>query len=63
MIRVRITGKNGAVLEQCLPTNINELHRNLLEMGTRKTPCSILLEGDNAAEVELTADSEIGRHL
>ena len=63
MIRVRITGMNGAVLEQDLPTNINELHHALLEMGIRKTPRSILLQNDNAAEVELTADSEIGNRL
>ena len=63
MIRVKITGKAGSVLERELPTNINELHRALLEMGIRKTPRSILLEGDNAAEVELTAGSKIGSRL
>lgn len=63
MIKTKITDKNGAVLERELPTNINELHHALLEMGIRKTPRSILLEGDNAAEVELTADSEIGSRL
>ena len=63
MIRVKITGKTGTALERELPTNINELHHALLEMGIRKTPRSILLEDDNAAEVELTADSEIGSRL
>ena len=63
MIRVKITGKAGSVLERDLPTNINELHHALLEMGLRKTPRSILLQNDNAAEVELTADSEIGSRL
>ena len=63
MIKAKITGKAGSVLERDLPTNINELHHALLEMGIRKTPRSLLLEGDNAAEVELTADSEIGSCL
>ena len=63
MIKAKIIGKTGATLERELPANINELHHALLEMGIRKTPRSILLEGDNAAEVELTADNEIGSHL
>lgn len=63
MIRVRITGENGAVLEQDLPTNINGLHHALLEMGIQKTPRSILLLNDNAAEVEFSSDSEIGSRL
>ena len=63
MIKAKIKGKAGSVLERDLPANINELHHALLEMGIRKTPRSLLLEGDNAAEVELTADSEIGSCL
>jgi len=50
-------------LEQDLPTNINELHHSLLEMGIQKTPRSILLLDDNAAEVEFSSDSEIGSRL
>ena len=52
-----------AVLDQYLPTNINELHHSLLEMGIRKTPRSLLLLNDNAAEVEFSSDSEIGSRL
>lgn len=63
MIKAKIIGKTGATLERELPTNINELHHAILEMGIHKTPRSILLEGDDAAEVELTADSEFGSRL
>lgn len=47
----------------CALTVQDELYHALLEMGIRKTPGSILLEGNNAAEVELTADSKIGSYL
>lgn len=60
MIKAKITSKAGASLEWELPTNIHELHHALVEMGIRKAPRSLLLMDDNAAEVELTADSEIG---
>ena len=63
MIKVKITNKAGVALEWELPTNIHELHHALVEMGIRKTPRSILLMDDNAADVELTADSEIGSRL
>ena len=63
MITVRITGVNGSFLEQDLPTNISELHHALLEMGIQKTPRSLLLLNDNAAEVEFFSDSEIGSRL
>lgn len=46
-----------------LPGNIHELHHALLEMGIRKTPLSILLQNDNAADVKLSADNEIGNRL
>ncbi len=63
MIKVKITSKTGTSLEWELPANIHELHHALTEMGIRKTPRSILLMDDNAADVELTADSEIGSRL
>lgn len=63
MIIVRIMGMNGSFFEQDLPTNINELHHALLEMGIRKTPRSLLLLNDNAAEVEFFSDSETGSRL
>ena len=63
MIKVKITNKAGVALERELPTNIYELHHALVEMGIRKAPRSILLTDDNVADVELTADSEIGSHL
>lgn len=63
MIKVKITSKVGATFEKELPANIHELHHALVEMGIRKTPRSLLLMDDNAAEVELTADSEIGNGL
>ncbi|WP_300685533.1 hypothetical protein [Acutalibacter sp. 1XD8-36] len=63
MIKVKITNKTGVALERELPTNIYELHHALVEMGIRKAPRSILLTDDNVADVELTADSEIGSHL
>ncbi len=63
MIKAKITSKTGASLEWELPTNIHELHHALAEMGIRKTPRSILLMDDNAANVEFTADSEIGSRL
>ena len=63
MIKVKITNKAGVALEWELPANIHELHHALVEMGIRKTPRSLLLMDDNAANVELTADSEIGKGL
>ena len=63
MIKVRITSKAGRTLKTDLPANIHALHHTLTEMGIRKTPRSILLTDDNAADVELTADSEIGNRL
>lgn len=63
MIKVKITSKVGATFEKELPANIHALHHTLTEMGIRKTPRSILLTDDNAAEVELTADSVIGSGL
>lgn len=63
MIKAKITSKAGTSLEWELPTNIHELHHALAEMGIRKTPRSILLTDDNAADVELTADSKIGSRL
>lgn len=63
MIKAKITSKIGASLEWELPANIHELHHTLVKMGIRKTLRSILLTDDNAAEVELTADSEIGSGL
>ena len=63
MIKAKITSKVGASLEWELPANIHELHHALVEMGIRKTPRSLLLMDDNAANVELTADSEIGKGL
>ena len=63
MIKAKITSKTGTSLEWELPANIHELHHALVEMGIRKTPRSILLTDDNAADVELTADSEIGSRL
>ncbi|MEY8312514.1 hypothetical protein AALA61_11105 [Oscillospiraceae bacterium 42-9] len=63
MIKVKITNKAGVALERELPTNIYELHHALVEMGIRKAPRSILPTDDNVADVELTADSEIGSHL
>ena len=63
MIKAKITSKAGASLEWELPANIHELHHALTEMGIRKTPRSLLLVDDNAANVEFTADSEIGSRL
>lgn len=63
MIKAKITSKAGTSFEWELPTNIHELHHALTEMGIRKTPRSLLLMDDNAANVELTADSEIGSGL
>ena len=63
MIKVKITSKVGATFEKELPANIHEFYHALTEMGIRKTPRSILLMDDNAADVELTADSEIGSSL
>ena len=63
MIKAKITSKAGTSLEWELPANIHELHHALAEMGIRKTPRSILLTDDNAADVELTADSKIGSRL
>ncbi len=63
MIKAKITSKVGTSLEWELPANIHELHHALVEMGIRKAPRSILLMDDNAADVELTADSEIGSRL
>lgn len=63
MIKAKITSKAGASLEWELPTNIHELHHALVEIGIRKTPRSLLLTDDNAADVKLTADSEIGSRL
>ena len=63
MIKAKITSKAGTSLEWELPANIHELHHALVEMGIRKTPRSLLLMDDNAANVELTADSEIGKGL
>lgn len=63
MIKVRITSKAGRTLKTDLPANIHALHHTLTEMGIRKTLRSILLMDDNAADVELTADSEIGSGL
>ncbi len=61
--KAKITSKAGAVYESELPANIHALHHTLTEMGIRKTPRSILLMDDNAADVELTADNEIGSGL
>ena len=63
MIKAKITSKAGTSLEWEMPTTIHELHHALAEMGIRKTPRSILLTDDNAADVELTADSKIGSRL
>ncbi|WP_322175015.1 hypothetical protein [Acutalibacter caecimuris] len=63
MIKAKITSKAGTSLEWELPANIHKLHYALVEMGIRKTPRSLLLMDDNAADVELTADSEIGNRL
>ena len=63
MIKAKITSKAGTSLEWELPANIHKLHHALVEMGIRKTPRSLLLMDDNAADVELTADSEIGNRL
>ena len=63
MIKAKITSKTGASLEQELPTDIHELHHALTEMSIRKTPRSILLTDDNAAEVKLTLDSKSGNGL
>ena len=63
MIKVKITSQAGATLEKELPINIHELHHAIVEMGIRKAPRSILLTDDNAADVELTADNEIGSGL
>ena len=51
MIKVKITNKAGVALEWELPANIHELHHALVEMGIRKTPRSLLLMDDNAANV------------
>lgn len=63
MIKAKITTRSGRSLDWDFPGNIHELHHTLLEMGIRKTPRSILLQNDNAAEVKLSADSEIGSRL
>ena len=63
MIKVKITSKAGRTLKTELPANIHALHHTLTEIGIRKTPQSILLTDDNAAEVKLTSDSEIGSGL
>lgn len=63
MIKAKITSKAGASLEWELSANIHALHHALTEMGIRKTSRSLLLMDDNAADVELTADSEIGSGL
>ena len=63
MIRAKITGKNGAALEQDLPLAIPQLHQEMYKAGITKSPRNILLKGDKDVNVQLSADSEIGNRL
>ncbi len=63
MIKVKITGKAGAVLEQELPTDIHQLYYDMREAGISKPPKNVLLHDDKDVEVNLSCDSEIGSRL
>ena len=63
MIRAKITGNNGAALEQELPLAIPQLHQEMYKAGISKSPRNILLKGDKDVNVQLYADSEIGNRL
>ena len=63
MIKVKITGKAGAALEQELPTDIHQIYHDMREAGISKPPKNILLHDDKDVEVKLSSDSEIGSHL
>ena len=63
MIRAKITGKNGAALEQDLPLAIPQLHQEMYKAGITKSPRNILLKGDKDVNVQLSANSEIGNRL